>query len=287
MKIPQTLQTLGFKGRLLGYTLGVLFFLANTQSHVAQSSPSPQSDLFRSQWLMPISDGSVKTIDLSTNASDRDFLFTYIEKTLAKPKRSASHNEETRKIAAAVTQTILTQSQKYHFDPVLVASVIATESRFRVNAQGQHKEQGLMQLRPDTAAWIAENTDETWSAKMSLFDPVTNIKLGVAYLALLRKEFGENEVFLSAYNLGPNLTRKFVKKQIVPKIYTERVLRNYAKLINERTSWSMQISAQLLEQTRLALQKEKRTSLVAGLHRQVRSGIRRIKKPVLELVSAF
>lgn len=284
MKIPQTLQTLGFKGRLLGYTLGVLFFLANTQTQMAQSSPSPQSDLFRSQWLMPVSDNSTKTIDLLTNASDRDFLVTYIEKTLVKPKTSNSQAAQSRSLASTIAQTILTQSKKYHFDPVLVASVIATESRFRVNAQGQHKEQGLMQLRPDTAAWIAENTDEAWTAKMSLFDPATNIKLGVAYLALLRKEFGENEVFLSAYNLGPNLTRRFVKKQIVPKIYTERVLRNYAKLIDARTAWS----AEKLEQNQLvALQKEKQPSLVAGLHRQVRSGIRRIKKPVLELVSAL
>jgi 2-oxoacid:acceptor oxidoreductase gamma subunit (pyruvate/2-ketoisovalerate family) len=42
---------------------------------------------------------------------------------------------------------------------------------------------GLMQLKPVTAKWICNKFNMPWKGAKSLYDPVTNIKIGAVYLA--------------------------------------------------------------------------------------------------------
>src|SRR5689334_17917274 len=105
--------------------------------------------------------------------------------------------------ARDLSVVIVRESERRHLDPLLVFSVIRVESRFSTNKLGHHGEIGLMQLKPSTARWIADKTGLAWRGRRSLFDPTTNIRLGTAYLSLLRDEFKASaRLYLTAYNMG-------------------------------------------------------------------------------------
>jgi soluble lytic murein transglycosylase len=87
---------------------------------------------------------------------------------------------------------------------------------------------GLMQLLPNTAASLAEETNRPWAGEHALFDPTYNISLGVRYLAKLQKRFGSLEVALAAYNYGPSRVDGMLRRgEPVPMDYTKRVLNHY------------------------------------------------------------
>jgi soluble lytic murein transglycosylase-like protein len=64
----------------------------------------------------------------------------------------------------------------------------------------------------------------------SLFDPITNVKLGVAYLDELRERYGSLETALAAYNWGPGRIDQFLEWGLpVPASYPTQVLRRSAE----------------------------------------------------------
>ena len=90
-------------------------------------------------------------------------------------------------------------------DPLLVLAVAREESRFRPGAVSPAGAVGLMQVLPSTA----QGLDPSVRAGQ-LTDPDTNLRLGTAYLAGRRKDFGGDLVMaLAAYNAGPHAARRF------------------------------------------------------------------------------
>lgn len=97
-------------------------------------------------------------------------------------------------------------SREFGVEEELVYAVIRTESRFRPRVQSGAGAQGLMQLMPSTAAWIAESIGESGLAA-DLFDSSANIRLGTAYLRYLTDKYPLSDA-LAAYNAGEgNLLR--------------------------------------------------------------------------------
>ena len=87
-------------------------------------------------------------------------------------------------------------------DPALIAGVIYTESHFRdqTSAAGA---KGLMQLMPETAAYIAEKSGGTAFEQGDLATPQVNIAYGSWYLRYLMHKYQGREVLaLAAYNGG-------------------------------------------------------------------------------------
>jgi soluble lytic murein transglycosylase len=133
-----------------------------------------------------------------------------------------------KKSAKAVSKTIVEQSLKYEFDPIFILSVIQSESGFNPHAKGTQGEIGLMQLMPDTAKWIAKKNKIKWTGKNCLRDPITNIKLGAAYLSSLRDEFDSHaRLYLAAYNMGATNVNNALDNEIWPKDYPARVMKHY------------------------------------------------------------
>jgi soluble lytic murein transglycosylase len=127
-----------------------------------------------------------------------------------------------------IAQAILDESVKHEFDPVFVLSVIQNESSFNPSAIGPYKEVGLMQLKPDTAEWIAKKAGLKWKGEKSLRDPVQNIRLGTAFLAYLREEFDSHaRLYLSAYNMGEGNVREALDREVWPKNYASKVMTFY------------------------------------------------------------
>jgi soluble lytic murein transglycosylase len=138
---------------------------------------------------------------------------------------------------------ITAQCEKYQTDQALVLSVIYNESRFRPKAVSSAGAKGLMQIMPVTGAWIAQHMELSGYHEDLLFDPDTNIAMGIWYLTWLEGQFGQDTTqVIAAYNAGPNNVKKWLEngvwdgtKQDLDRIpyketreYIKRVLNQYA-----------------------------------------------------------
>ncbi len=83
----------------------------------------------------------------------------------------------------------------------MILSVIRAESDFHPDATSPVGAKGLMQLMPDTFAWLCEELNEA-HAEGEITDPETNIRFGSYYLSYLFEKFGSWRVALAAYNAG-------------------------------------------------------------------------------------
>lgn len=130
-----------------------------------------------------------------------------------------------------IARAVITESSKYKMDPVFVLAVIKTESKFNPLALGRFGEIGLMQIKPDTAEWIAKKYRIPWNGKKTLENPSSNIRIGLAYMNYLRTEFnGKALRYVSAYNMGPRNVRRLLAKNLKPAEYNSRVMKNYGEL---------------------------------------------------------
>jgi len=126
-----------------------------------------------------------------------------------------------------ITKTIISESLKYKLDPVFLAAIIMNESSFNPVVKGTSGEIGLMQILPSTGKWIAKKIKMKWRGKKTLRNPVHNIKLGAAYVNLLRTKYKHGQLYLAAYNMGPGNLKRALRKQIRPKDYTVAVMKRY------------------------------------------------------------
>jgi soluble lytic murein transglycosylase len=136
--------------------------------------------------------------------------------------------------AHAIAETIIASASQHSLDPYFIMAVITGESSFNPNAIGPVGEIGLMQIRPATGAWIAKKIDFQWNGKATLLDPVSNIKLGAAYIAWLREKFSKHgRLYLAAYNMGPRSLQNALGRNIWPKDYPRHVMKRYFALYKE------------------------------------------------------
>lgn len=97
-------------------------------------------------------------------------------------------------------QQVVKYSAEYGLDPYFVCALIDTESKFQPDAVSRDNAQGLMQVMPDTAEWIAKKLD---LKNYDLHDPDTNIRFGCWYLNFLKDKFSGNlQLMIAAYNAG-------------------------------------------------------------------------------------
>jgi peptidoglycan lytic transglycosylase len=95
------------------------------------------------------------------------------------------------------------QAHDKGLDPALIAAVIYTESHFRDGQTSAAGAQGLMQLTPATARYIAHKSGGTQFVVDDLGTPQVNIAYGAYYLRyLLRRYDGNVDFALAAYNAG-------------------------------------------------------------------------------------
>lgn len=135
-------------------------------------------------------------------------------------------------------------ARDYNFDPLLVLAIVAHESRGNPWARGQFRSGtesgalGLMQLKHETAAEIAQSFGVMIHSEQDLFKPEVNLVLGTAYLMKLMARYGNVSHAIMAYNIGPGaMDSRLRQRRQLPVAYYESVMRSYRKLLVLLDEW--------------------------------------------------
>ena len=115
---------------------------------------------------------------------------------------------------AYIKSIIIETSLKSNYvSPSLALAVAQVESNFNPNAVSSKGAIGVMQIMPRTALY------EYGITKERLFNPETNIKIGIKFLNhLITKYNGRVDIALSHYN-GGSAVGKWPNLQIIPATY--------------------------------------------------------------------
>lgn len=132
----------------------------------------------------------------------------------------------------------------FNVDPMLVAAIVRVESKFKEDNVSHAGAIGLMQLMPQTAQWIAEQSGLAYNSPDDLASPQVNIRLGSWYVSYLENRFKGNRVAaVAAYNSGPSRVDAWLKEgtwdgtvehlEQIPvgetRHFVQRVLYNYQR----------------------------------------------------------
>ncbi|MDR1424897.1 MAG: lytic transglycosylase domain-containing protein [Azoarcus sp.] len=121
-----------------------------------------------------------------------------------------------------------------HLDIDWIYGIMRQESRFVIPSRSSSGAQGLMQVMPRTAKYVAQQTGIYYHPGL-LRDPETNVELGTGYMRIILDELDDNEVLAAAgYNAGPGRARKWRDGGMLEgAIYTETIpfeeTRDYVK----------------------------------------------------------
>src|SRR5450631_4174445 len=113
-----------------------------------------------------------------------------------------AHAVRDRGLPLSETSVIRQQAAEKHLDPALIAAVIFAETKFdpRPSAAGA---EGLMQILPETAYFIAHLSGGYRFAAADLATPQINVAYGSYYLRYLLNHYNGNEMLaVAAYNAG-------------------------------------------------------------------------------------
>ena len=144
------------------------------------------------------------------------------------------------------------------FDRALMLGIMRQESAFNPAIGSHVGAQGLMQLMPATAKYIAKLSGNPLPARSDLHDPAVNLKLAQAYLHYLNGKLDDNLMLVVAsYNGGIGNVRRWLNNGTTPnndpmlwlenipfdetRDYVEKVFANYwlyQQRMNQ-TPWSL------------------------------------------------
>jgi soluble lytic murein transglycosylase len=111
-------------------------------------------------------------------------------------------------LARAITE----EATRASYDPLLILAIIDVESDFREEAISNKGAKGLMQIKPSTLYFLAQEEGLRLSREEVAADPALCVRLGIRYLRELHNTFGKLDIALMAYNAGPARIRQVIKE---------------------------------------------------------------------------
>ncbi|MCL4747365.1 MAG: lytic transglycosylase domain-containing protein [Burkholderiaceae bacterium] len=129
-------------------------------------------------------------------------------------------------------------------DPAWVYGLIRQESRFILDARSSASAQGLMQIIPPTARWIARKLGVDNFRVSDLHELSTNLRFGTFYLRNVLDDLDGSPLLASAgYNAGPNRPRRWRAALAAPvegAVFAENIpfseTRDYVKKVLSNAS---------------------------------------------------
>jgi len=156
-------------------------------------------------------------------------------------RTSSLHNYRLRYLAP-FREAFKAHSQAFDLEEAWVLGLVRQESRFIANARSSAGAQGLMQLMPATARWVARKTGMKDFSPARVADLDTNIILGTSYLKMVYDDLGHPVLASAAYNAGPGRARRWRDvKPLEGAIYAESIpfseTRDYVKKVMANTMY--------------------------------------------------
>jgi soluble lytic murein transglycosylase len=130
-------------------------------------------------------------------------------------------------------ETIRAEAQRRQIDPYLIASMIRQESGFEASVVSSAGAVGIMQIMPEEAGRIARAAGLEEPTRQQLFDPTTNIVMGVAEYAQKLARMNSNHILaVAAYNAGEEAVGKWIAQTPVDDVdvFVESIPYNETRL---------------------------------------------------------
>lgn len=175
---------------------------------------------------------------LSTSCFERVIDLAPLDKQVAAPTFLLKMTHPFR-----FTDLILAEAVKAGIDPLLLLALVRQESNFEWHAESWAGAQGLMQVMPATADWIALQLGRRDFAQHLIYRPYVNVEFGVWYFDYQLSSFSEDAAAaLVAYNAGPGRVKRWRTEEMAqdddlfleympleePRLYLERVYHHYS-----------------------------------------------------------
>ncbi len=108
-------------------------------------------------------------------------------------------------------EIIRREARRHRLDPAWVAAQTRAESAFMPRARSHADARGLMQMLPSTGQRTARLLGVGWNGPASLYDPETNLVLGIAHLRHELDAHGVAYKAIAAYNAGPSPVARWTR----------------------------------------------------------------------------
>lgn len=145
---------------------------------------------------------TVATIIILVIAAVMGFVYLGVEQQVREKTHPLEYSEFVEKY-----------SQQYSVPKEIVYAVIKTESSFKSDAVSNKGAIGLMQITPDTFAWLCTKESFSSDSVDMLYNPEINIRAGTLFLSLLYSEYGIWENVYAAYNAGRSKVNEWLEDE--------------------------------------------------------------------------
>jgi len=160
-------------------------------------------------------------------------------------RTALTHNFQYRYLAP-YRDVFRQQSRAFDIEEAWVLGLVRQESRFIVDAKSSAGAQGLMQLMPATARWVAKRLGIKDYSPARVTEVNTNVVLGTHYLKMVLEDLGHPVLASAAYNAGPGRARRWRdSRPLEGAIYAESIpfneTRDYVKRVMANTMYYSQL----------------------------------------------
>jgi soluble lytic murein transglycosylase len=124
--------------------------------------------------------------------------------------RTVTQHDFTLRYLAPYRDKVEPKARALALDPGWVYGLMRQESRFVIQSRSNVGAQGLMQVMPATAAWVAKKIGLSGYHPKHAMDMDTNVTLGTNYMRMVLDGLDNHPVLASAaYNAGPGRAKKW------------------------------------------------------------------------------
>jgi soluble lytic murein transglycosylase len=162
-----------------------------------------------------------------------------LDRMISVSDRTREEFDFTQRFPSPYREIVARSAQGVGLDETFVYGLIRQESRFITDVRSSAGAQGLMQLMPATASYVARKTGVKDYTPARIADPETNVKLGTAYLRMVLDDLdGHPALASAAYNAGPGRPRAWratLPRAVEGAIFAETIpfneTRDYVKKV--------------------------------------------------------
>jgi soluble lytic murein transglycosylase len=152
------------------------------------------------EWVWAIRDFDDKQLLAAAEVARR---YEVYDRAINTADRTAQRHNYRVRFLAPYREVFSEHARTFDLEEAWVLGLVRQESRFIASAKSSAGAQGLMQLMPSTARWVARRIGLKDYRASRVAEVGTNIALGTGYLKLVLDDLGHPVLALAAYNAGP------------------------------------------------------------------------------------